>query len=314
VAASANDSRQSKRSPRFGCESIKVYDKLSFSISMTDSGVVMERRLAWLPTFWLVIFLGLPLVLIAVQSFSPITYTGRMLWWPPTMEHYEAVFTPINLGILKRTVWYALLTTAITFALSFPMAIFFNLISPRARLIGILLVSLPFFTNFLVRIYAWYILLRPDGLVGRLARLIDESTILLNSSFAVVVGLTYVYLPFMLLPITNAMEKIDRNQLDAARDLGARWWQVVGKILLPLSRKGIVAGSILVMIPCLGEMLIQRILGMTPMLGNLIEDSFLGKTRPNWPRGSALAIVLMIMVMILLSLMRRFEGKSHQKY
>lgn len=276
----------------------------------------MERKLAWPPAVWLFIFLGLPLVLIATLSIAPVSASGKILWWPLTFDSYIAVFSPINLAILKRTLWYAFFTTLITIIVSLPLAFLLNLLSPKLRMIGILVVSLPFFTNFLVRVYAWYVLLRPEGLVGGIARIFNPDVILLNSTSAVIIGLVYVYLPFMLVPITSAMERIDRSQLDAARDLGAKWWQVLLWIILPLSRRGIFAGSTLVMIPCLGEMLIQRILGggMAPMLGNLIEDSFLGKTRPNWPRGSAFAIVLMILVFVLLALLQRMEGKEHEKH
>ena len=264
----------------------------------------MNRLRAWfLAPSWAVmasLFLAPLAIILAYSLLTRGVYGGINLPW--TSETYQRLADPIYLGILWRSIWIAALATAFCLVLGFPLALFISRAGNRKNLY-LSLVILPFWTSFLIRTYAWMFLLRDTGLVNTLLQkigLIHNPLPLLYNNGAVVLGLVYGYLPFMVLPLYATLERLDRNLLEAAADLGARPWSSLTRIVIPLCAPGIRAGAILVFIPCLGAYLTPDLLGggKSVMIGNLIQNQF--TTARDWPFGSAVSLALMAIVMALL--------------
>jgi spermidine/putrescine transport system permease protein len=224
------------------------------------------------------------------------------------LESWARFFTePIYAQIFLKSVWYATLTTLFCLLLAYPLASLIARSARRYRDLLLLLVILPFWSNFLIRVYAWMIILGPNAALakavnGVLALFGHEPVPLLFSSFAVLMCLVYVHLPFMVLPLYANLEKHDQALLDAAQDLGASAWQRFWRVTFPLSLPGVYAGSALVFIPALGIFAIPDILGgpEDSMIGNLIKQQFL-ETR-DWPFGSVLSMVLTVAALALAGL------------
>ena len=207
------------------------------------------------------------------------------------------------LRIFSRSILLAALTTVLTLLIGFPTALWmaFQPLSRRGFLVFI--VTVPFWTNLLVRNFAWILLLRDGGVIDSTLRglgLTNGPMEVLYTPFATSIGLTYSFLPFMILPIYVSLEKLDRRLIEAAFDLGADRWRVLRRIILPLATPGIVAGAILVFVPGLGAFISPELLGgaKSMMIGNLIQEQF-GQSR-NWPFGAALAFVLLALVLLAL--------------
>jgi len=272
----------------------------------------MNRLRAWfLAPSWAVmlsLFLFPMLIILAYSLLTRGTYGGISLPW--SIESYQRFADPIYLGILWRSFWIAGASTLVSLLLGFPLALFISRAGKRKNLY-LSLVILPFWTSFLVRTYAWMFLLRDTGLVNSALQklgIIHDPLPLLYNDGAVILGLVYGYLPFMVLPLFGTLERLDRNLLEAAADLGARPWATLLRVVLPLSAPGIRAGVILVFIPCLGAYLTPDLLGggKTVMIGNLIQNQF--TTARDWPFGSAISLALMAVVMLLLiAFVRRDE-------
>ncbi|MDX2153138.1 MAG: ABC transporter permease [Bryobacteraceae bacterium] len=247
-----------------------------------------------------------PLVIVALYALlTRGAYGGVAL--PFTAESFARFFDPLYAAILLRSFALAAISTALCFLLGFPLALFIARSRSRRNLY-LALVILPFWTSFLIRTYAWMFLLRDTGLVNTLLQtfgLIGEPLPLLYNAPAVIVGLVYGYLPFMVLPIYATLERLDKSLLEAAADLGARPWTVLTRVILPLSAPGIAAGAILVFIPCLGSYLTPELLGgsKTILVGNLIQNQF--TTARDWPFGAAVSLALMAVVMVLLTILAR---------
>ncbi len=264
----------------------------------------MNRLRAWfLAPSWIVmavLFLAPLAVIFAYSLLTRGVYGGIARPW--TGESYQRLADPIYLGILWRSFWIAALSTVLCLALGFPLALFISR-SGRRKNLYLSLVMLPFWTSFLVRTYAWMFLLRDTGLINvALEKLgvIHEPLPLLYNNGAVILGLVYGYLPFMVLPLYATLERLDHNLLEAAADLGSRPWSTLARVTLPLCAPGIRAGAILVFIPCLGAYLTPDLLGggKSVMIGNLIQNQF--TTARDWPFGSAVSLALMAIVMVLL--------------
>jgi spermidine/putrescine transport system permease protein len=265
----------------------------------------MNRLHAWfLAPSWavmLTLFLA-PLAIILAYSFlTRGTYGGISLPW--TAESYQRLIDPIYLAILWRSFWIAGVSTVFCLMLGFPLALFISRSGKRKDLY-LSLVMLPFWTSFLVRTYAWMFLLRDTGLINTLLEklgLIHGPLPLLYNDGAVILGLVYGYLPFMVLRLYATLERLDRNLLEASADLGARPWATLTYVMVPLCSPGIRAGAILVFIPCLGAYLTPDLLGggKSVMIGNLIQNQF--TTARDWPFGSAVSLALMAVVMLLLA-------------
>ncbi len=257
------------------------------------------------PLLYLVIFFAIPTLIMVLASFrTPGEFGGLAPFVDDqgaldlNLESYTRFFTEtVYAQIFLKSLVYALLTTLSCLALGYPLAALIARSSKGHRNFLLLLVILPFWSNFLIRVYAWMIILGPQaafarGVNGILGAFGFEPVALLFSSFAVLVCLVYVHLPFMVLPLYANLEKHDQSLLDAAQDLGANRWQRFWRITFPLSLPGIYAGAALVFIPALGIFAIPDILGgpEDSLIGNVIKQQFL-ETR-DWPFGSVLSIVL----------------------
>ena len=261
-------------------------------------------------------FLAAPLALMGVVSFLEKGVNGGVRWGAYTVEPYiqflferdlddSLILNSDYLQIFWRSIWLSILTTALTLLVGFPTALYMALQSEARRNLLVFLVTIPFWTNLLVRNYSWILLLRTNGLVNDLLiwlGLIDGPLILMPSSFAIAVGLTYSFLPFMVLPIYASLEKLDFRLVEAAYDLGANRRAALRRVIIPLSIPGIVAGALLVFIPSLGAFVTPELLGggKSLMIGNLIQNQF-GSAR-NWPFGAALAFTLLALVLVTMML------------
>ena len=251
--------------------------------------------------------------LLIVVAYSLLTrgdYGGVESPW--TAESYTRLFDPLYGTILVRSFGLAAITTILCVVLGFPLALFISR-AGRWKNLWLQLVILPFWTSFLVRTYAWLFLLRETGLINTVLiklGLIHTPLPLLYNNGAVLLGLVYSYLPFMVLPLYATLERIDPALLEAAADLGMKPLRAVFNIVLPLTTPGMIAGCILVFIPCLGAYLTPDLLGggKTVMAGNLIQNQF--TTARDWPFGSAVSLVLMIIATLLLILLIRRSGED----
>ncbi|MDC7825772.1 ABC transporter permease [Pseudomonas sp. BLCC-B13] len=262
----------------------------------------------------LAVFLVAPLAIMLLVSFLQPGEYGGVKWGQYSLEAYvnflyerdfddSLVFNTDYLGIFQRSFWLAVATTAGCLLIGFPTALYLALQSERKRNLLLFLVTVPFWTNLLVRVYAWMLLLRNGGLVdGALGVFgVPEGSLgLLYSNTAVMVGLLYSFLPFMVLPIYTSLEKLDWRLVEAAFDLGANRWQALKRVILPLALPGMLAGATLVFIPALGNYIIPELLGggKALMIGNLIQLQF--GSGHNWPLGAALAFSLFSLVLLAL--------------
>jgi len=215
----------------------------------------------------------------------------------------ELEFNPQYLEIIARTLWLAALTTAICAALATPVAYYIACQPPKRRAALVYLVTLPFWVSMIVRVYAWLIILGNDGVIEKSLRavgLVEDIDSLLFNNTAMLLGMVYSYIPLMILPVFASMEKLDGTLIEASHDLYANRWVTARRVILPLARPGIVAGAVLVFVPCLGAVLEPVLLGggKQMLMGNLIQTQFGGGR--NWPFGAAVAVVLMALVMLVL--------------
>jgi spermidine/putrescine transport system permease protein len=262
----------------------------------TDAG-----RAWWLlaPTLvWMGLFFFLPLLIVLLISFASRGAYGGVEW-TFTPANYRDLADPLYLWIYLRSIALALATTGLCLCLGFPLAYHMAREPARRQGIWLMLVLIPFWTNFLVRTYAWMNVLRADGLLNALLMntgLTSGPIEILYTDTAVLIGLVYGYLPFMVLPLYAAIERIDRSLIDAARDLYAPGWAVFARVILPLAKPGIIAGCLLVFIPALGAYITPDLLGgaRSMMIGTFIQHEYLGVR--DWPLGSAASFVLMAMV------------------
>ncbi|MCC6857289.1 MAG: ABC transporter permease [Bryobacterales bacterium] len=260
---------------------------------------------------WMALLFAAPLAIVAAYSLlTRGAYGGLGAPW--TLENYRRLWDPLYAAIVGRSILMAGAATAICLVLAFPLALFMTRAGPRKNLY-LQLVILPFWTSFLVRTYAWQFLLRDTGLINSLLQgfgLIDGPLPLLYNYGTVLLGLVYSYLPFMVLPIYAALERMDHTLVEAAADLGARPWATLTRVLVPLSAPGLWAGSVLVFIPCLGAYLTPDLLGggRTVLLGNLVQNQF--TTARDWPFGAAVSLAVMAAVIALVVLLpRRRSGE-----
>jgi spermidine/putrescine transport system permease protein len=248
-------------------------------------------------------------IICAYSLLSRGAYGGVILPW--TTESYRRVFDPLYAEIFWRSFLLSAVSTMLCLILGFPLAL--HIARSKRRILLLNLVMLPFWTSFLIRTYAWMFLLRDTGLINTILQslhLIRQPLPLLFNDGAVVLGLVYGYLPFMVLPLYATLEKLDPALLDAAQDLGATPWVTTWNVIVPLSRSGMLAGSLLVFIPCLGAYLTPDLLGggKTVMIGNLVQNQF--TTARDWPFGSAISLLLMALVLIIL--LRMLRKRSEQ--
>ena len=269
----------------------------------------------------LIFFLGPMLILLLFSFLEPGIYGwvewnfyhhnyGRILGWADGVyEEFDIVYAKI----FFRSIRLALITVFFTLLICYPAALWISNLNPKLRNFFIFLITLPFFASLVVRLFAWMIILKPSGILNQFLlglNIIDEPFLMLFTEGAVIVGMIYVLIPFMFLPLYASIEKIDPKLLEASKDLGANKFKTFYKVTLPLSLPGIMAGSILVFIPSLGNFIVPDLLGgaKVVMIGNLIEQAFINGR--NWPFGSAISMILMTTVVIFLI----FYVRSISKY
>jgi spermidine/putrescine transport system permease protein len=272
----------------------------SFSAAVTERQR-LPGRAGWLllaPLIaWAIAFVIAPAVIMLVYSFARRgTLGGVVLGF--TLENYASVLDPVYLQIVIRSIFYAAITTLICLAAGYPVAYLIGRADPRWRNLLLMAVMVPFWTSFLIRTYAWVTILKSEGLLNSLLRelqLISQPLELLYTPGAVVLGLVYTFLPFMILPIYSSVEKLDGALIEAALDLGAGPLRAFSRVIVPLTTPGIAAGVLLVFIPSLGIYAVNDILGggRVDMIGNIIENQFKGNAR-NWPFGAALGTTLLV--------------------
>ncbi|MEK9594657.1 MAG: ABC transporter permease [Rhodospirillaceae bacterium] len=283
------------------------------------------------PTFWLAVFFTLPLALVWVYSFGERGPQGQTIL-AFSFGNYARALEWIHLGILWKSIVIAAITTVICFVVGMALSLGISFVPKKWRNLLLLLVILPFWTNLLIRTYAWIAVLRTSGFVnhwletahsalaGILAALglpdvlgSFEPLALLYNQRAVVIGLVYVHLPFMILPIYASLEKLDRSYLEASLDLGAGHWRTLVAVLIPLTWPGIASGSLLVFILSLGTFLTPDLLGGTDsiMIGNLIAQQF-GPSR-DWAFGAAISFLLIYLTFIVLWLRAGYASRHEDK-
>ena len=289
-----------------------------------------QRLVIAIPYLWLIIFFLVPFLIVLKISFAEFSPLGR----PP----YEPVFRWLEEGALQIkllvgsyvylfneplyvSAWIyslkvAAISTVLCLCLGYPMAYAISRSSSTQRNVLLLLIILPFWTSFLLRVYAWIGLLKTDGVINTVLfkwlGIVDEPLAMMNTSFAVYIGIVYSYLPFMILPLYSNLEKHDNTLLEAAQDLGAGPIKSFLRVTLPLSFPGVVAGSLLVFIPAVGEYVIPSLLGRTDqlMVATLLSDEFF-KNR-DWPRASAVAIAMLLLLVVPIMIFQRFQNKELQ--
>lgn len=292
------------------------------------SAAIREHRRRWLlmtPALAILIFAASgPLLIVLLYSFLTPGDYGGVIWtfsgdaWFSVVAERDFFdetlsFSDAHWSIFWRSVKLSLMTTFVAFLVGFPTAYFIATRPKATRDIWMLLIIIPFWTNLLIRTFAVMEIIRNEGVVNSLLigiGVIDEPIQLLFTEFAITLGMFYVYLPLMVLPIYASMERLDFSLVEAAYDLYASRWRVLKRVIFPLVKPGVIAGSILVFVPSLGAYVTPRVLGggKQLMLGNLIELQF-GQGR-NWPLGAALSITLLAIVMIALLIYVRSVGRE----
>ncbi|MCF1426777.1 MAG: ABC transporter permease subunit [Shewanella sp.] len=280
------------------------------------------------PLLWLLLFFCLPFAIVLKISFS--TAAMAIPPYEPTFSYSDELLQVfINLGNyllladdpLYYTAYFSSLKTAAIatagcLLIGYPMAYAIAKAPRRHQPLLLLLVMLPSWTSFLIRIYAWMGLLSRDGVINSVllwVGMIDKPLHILNTNLAVYIGIIYAYLPFMILPLYSTLSKLDGSLLEAAADLGARKWQAFARVTLPLSKGGMIAGCMLVFIPAVGEFVIPELLGGPDslMIGKVLWQEFFNNR--DWPVASALAIVMLVLLFIPMMLFNRAQGRALEK-
>ncbi|MDZ4310257.1 MAG: ABC transporter permease [Cypionkella sp.] len=263
-------------------------------------------------TLFLGVFFLLPLLIIALFSFlTPGLYGGvewafyhwnygRIFGWA---DDILEVYEPIYLQILMRSLGFAALTALLCLLLCYPVAFWVSRLPSRWRMLFLFLITLPFFSSLIVRLYAWLLILKPSGILNTVlisVGVISEPLEILYTPAAVVLGMVYVMVPFMFLPLYSAVDNLDRALIEASMDLGATRLQTFVKVVLPQTLPGILGGAVIVFIPSVGNFIVPDVLGGAKglMIGNLVEQQFLSAR--NWPFGSALSMIVMAVVLAVL--------------
>ncbi len=227
---------------------------------------------------------------------------GRIFGWADGVyEEFDSVY----LKILGRSVALALATVACTLVICYPVAFWMTTLSNKAKAFFVLMITLPFFASMIVRLYAWVLILRDSGFASQFLQwlgIIKEPLNLMFTGTAVIIGMVYIFIPFMFLPIYSSVEKLDKTLIQASQDLGASPFTTFRRIIFPMTLPGIMAGSVLVFIPSLGNFVVPDLLGGSKvlMIGNMVEQQFLYAR--NWPFGAALSMVITLFMLILLAI------------
>jgi putrescine transport system permease protein len=286
-----------------------------------------QRLVVGVPYLWLVLFFLVPFLIVLKISFAEFAPLGRppyepvVRWLEEGGLQIKMVFSsysyllhePLYVSAWVYSVKVAAVSTLLCLLLAYPMAYAIARASPSSRNVLLMLIILPFWTSFLLRVYAWIGLLKTDGVINNVLLglgLIDEPLAMMNTSFAVYIGIVYSYLPFMILPLYSNLEKHDQTLLEAAQDLGAGPVRSFFRITLPLSLPGVLAGSLLVFIPAVGEYVIPTLLGRTDqlMIASLLSDEFFRNR--DWPRASSVAITMLLLLLVPIMIFQYVQNRE----
>lgn len=249
---------------------------------------------------WMVVFILVPLLMVAYFAFT--NDDGTL-----TMQYVSDVGQYAN--IFVRSIWLALIATVICLVMAYPLAFILSRMDKHKQGTMLLIVMLPMWMNFLLRTYAWMTLLGNNGIINYLFGLVGLGPFkLINTSGAVVLGMVYNYLPFMILPLYSVMVKIDKSVIEAATDLGCNFWNTLFRVIIPLSVPGITSGITMVFVPAISTFIISRMLGggSNLLIGDLIEMQFLGNAY-NPHLGAAISLVLMVIILLIMTVMNQFS-------
>jgi spermidine/putrescine transport system permease protein len=250
---------------------------------------------------WLVALFLLPLAIIAIFSFGSVDATGQVTLLSPSLRNYEQALNPDYLTAFARSLYYSGATTVLSLLIGYPVAYWISRYGGSRKILLLVLVMLPFWTSYLIRTYAWLIILRDDGVVNGFLTtigLIDRPIEFINTDLAVILGMTYGFLPFTILPLFVSIDRLDFNLVQAARDLYASGRGAFLNVTLPLTMPGIVAAALLTFIPALGDFVTPDMLGgqRTTTIAKIVQIIF--TTGRDWPYGSALGFVLMAITIV----------------
>ncbi len=281
-------------------------------------------KLAYLPIIFLAFAIGIPLLIIVVYSFLEKPSQGTGVKWVFTLENYKALFIQEKLDgttaldtryikVLWTSFYYSVVTTVVTLVLSVPVAMWIATRDAKKRNLLVALVTLPFWISILIRTYGMRQIVADEGPIGKFLGIFNIEWSILYAPPATILGLIYVFLPFMILPIYASAERFDFRLAEAAYDLGAKRMTVVRRIILPSIRPGVISGIALVFIPALGSFLQSDMLGggKTNMVANVIANNF-GQAR-NWPFGSALAVLLIVLTLLFVLIMQGAAQRRGEK-
>jgi putrescine transport system permease protein len=299
-----------------------------------------RRFVIAVPYLWLVVFFVLPFLILlrisvtdmgnGVDPFAPLIDAASGAWHLILKyDNYASIFrnpeggasagwgNTLYLDAYKTSLKYAFFTTLLCLGVGYPFAYFLARARPSIRPALLMLVMLPFWTSFLLRVYAWKGILADQGVLNNLLLslgIIQEPLVMLYTDVSMLVGMTYVYCPFMILPLYANLVKMDGRLLEAAHDLGASAWKAFWLITVPLSRSGIVAGSMLVFIPCVGEFVIPSLLGGAEnvMIGRVVWDEMFSSN--NWPRAASLSVVMILLILVPLAFYYRTSSDRGSRY
>ncbi len=262
--------------------------------------------------FWMIFFMAIPLVYIFVISFL----SKGQKWgieFKPTLENYRRFFDPLYIKIFLNSFFVAAVTTVITLVLGYPFAFFVTLFSEKKQSLIITLLMVPFWTNTLIRVYGWIIILQKKGIINTLLtslNIFSKPHDFLYHQSTVMLGIIYTMLPFMILPLYNAIEKIDRDLIAASYDLGAGKIRTFFNVIIPQTSSGIMTGCIMVFMPSVGMYYVADLLGgaNSILLGNLIKNQFFEAR--NWPFGAAVSVIMSVISLLLIRLYKKFSGNG----
>jgi len=290
-----------------------------------------QRLVVAVPYLWLLVFFLVPFLIVLKISFAEFAPAGRppyepiLRWMEDGAVQLKLLFgsythllhEPLYVIGWLYSVKVAAVSTLLCLLLGYPMAYAIARSAPATRNVLLMLIILPFWTSFLLRVYAWIGLLNTNGVINNVLRslgIIDEPLVMMGTSFAVYIGIVYSYLPFMILPLYTNLQKHDLTLLEAAADLGAGPVRSFLRVTLPLSRPGIVAGCLLVFIPAVGEYVIPQLLGGSDqvMIASLLYDEF--SLNKDWPRASAVAIAMLLLLLVPIMVFQRVQNRELKAY
>lgn len=266
----------------------------------------MLKKFSGTPYYiWAIIFIIVPIILVAYYSFFMEDDFGNTYF---TMEHYKEFLDPLYLKVFWKSMWLAFQSTVLCLLIGYPLALILANMKPSIQRYAVPLIVLPMWMNFLLRTYAIMYIINKNGLINQLLEFLNLPQMnLMYTDSAIMLGMIYNFLPFMVLPIYTVLSKIDRSLIEAAGDLGANDLMIFGKVIVPLSLPGVVSGITMVFMPAVSTFVIPALMGggKTMLIGNLIERQFMSAN--NWNFGSSLSMILMVIILLLMALMNRVD-------